>query len=279
MFYIYQHIDTNTGECRYIGKGRGFRAWTRAGRNQHWHRVFNKDNLTVELILEDLTEQEAFEKEIKHIALAKAAGSRLVNMTGGGEGSLQTEQTRVNKDSILTFYTLNNRMPSQHGEEEEYTLWVHLRNYTNPKCGTYDPEFSEWANPLKQGNHSSERKEEIKAYYEKHNKLPSKYTEDGRPLYQAFHHYIDPKDDSYDPEFEKWARPRMVNQVDLRKTKIVDFYLKNGRLPNRKIKEEKSLLSNLYNYINEKNPAYDPTLREWFNSVSTAKHRIKKLLQ
>lgn len=107
IFYVYHHINENseyteTG-CRYIGKGKGTRAYFTHNRNRYWNNIFSKNNPpTVVLIAENLTEEEAFEIEKQQIAFAREHGVKLCNMTDGGEGtsgyvcSLENRQKRSN---------------------------------------------------------------------------------------------------------------------------------------------------------------------------------------
>ena len=92
IFYVYHHLNENPtiGElgCRYIGKGKGNRAFTFRRRNPHWHYIFTKENRpTVVLIAKGLTEEEAFAIEIQQIAFAKEHGVKLCNLTEGGDGA------------------------------------------------------------------------------------------------------------------------------------------------------------------------------------------------
>lgn len=77
VYYVYTHFDPKTKETVYVGKGRGGRAWdvTRARGNhkdhQNWmtslmHQGFIPSDW-VEIIEKNLTEKEAFEKELNLI--------------------------------------------------------------------------------------------------------------------------------------------------------------------------------------------------------------------
>lgn len=82
--YVYGHYKATTGEPFYIGKGTGKRAWSKNGRNEYWNRVVNKHGYIVKILHENLSEEEAFNKEkelIKEIGLHK-----LVNIQEGGQG-------------------------------------------------------------------------------------------------------------------------------------------------------------------------------------------------
>lgn len=92
IFFVYEHWRPDRDECFYVGKGSGKRANDmHRGRNR-WHRFIQKKlkslNLPVEvkLIESGLTEREAFELEIARIAMWRADGADLANITNGGDG-------------------------------------------------------------------------------------------------------------------------------------------------------------------------------------------------
>lgn len=85
-YYVYRHIRLDKHEPFYVGKGKGNRAYETWGRNKHWKSVVRKANYRVEMIQCDITEQQAFDLEIKMIANYKEFGYKLCNKTDGGEG-------------------------------------------------------------------------------------------------------------------------------------------------------------------------------------------------
>lgn len=91
-FYIYQHVDPRTNLIRYIGKGKGGRAWkltNRSGHHKSWLQNLASVGLkpTVELIETNKTEQQAFELEKLWIAACRSSFQPLTNLTDGGEGT------------------------------------------------------------------------------------------------------------------------------------------------------------------------------------------------
>ena len=88
-YYIYQHIRLDSDTPFYVGKGRKKRAYQKGKtiRNKYWNNIVNKYNYRVEIIVSDLTETEAFIKEMEFIKLYKSLGFCEANMTDGGEGS------------------------------------------------------------------------------------------------------------------------------------------------------------------------------------------------
>ena len=101
MAYVYRHIRPDKNEPFYIGigsddSGEYSRANSIFYRNKHWHHVVKKSNYDVEILLEDLTWEQACEKEKEFIKLygRKDLGlGQLVNMTDGGEGSVGLKST------------------------------------------------------------------------------------------------------------------------------------------------------------------------------------------
>jgi hypothetical protein len=102
-YYVYMHIKETTGEPFYIGKGKGTRMLDKSKRNKHWNNVVNKHGFDVIFLEKDLTEKEAFEKEIywiKRIGRGDLGLGSLVNFTDGGEGGSGAKRTEEQKSLI-----------------------------------------------------------------------------------------------------------------------------------------------------------------------------------
>jgi group I intron endonuclease len=82
-FYVYVHKKPISNEIFYVGKGKGYRAFKKSGRNPYWNRIVKKYGFEVEIIKSGLTEKEAFQFEIDFIENLKG---KLCNLTTGGEG-------------------------------------------------------------------------------------------------------------------------------------------------------------------------------------------------
>ena len=63
IFYIYCHRKKTNGECFYIGKGKGNRYKTSQNRNQHWKNIVNKHGFEAEILINNISEEKAFELE------------------------------------------------------------------------------------------------------------------------------------------------------------------------------------------------------------------------
>lgn len=88
-YYIYIHINLQTGEPFYIGKGKDNRYKSKSGRSKFWKNIVNKYDYDIMFLEENLTEDESFEREvywIKRIGRKDLGLGPLVNFTDGGEG-------------------------------------------------------------------------------------------------------------------------------------------------------------------------------------------------
>lgn len=100
-FCVYEHIRNDNGMCFYVGKGTLKRARLKH-RNEHHDRIVNKYGMTVRIVKDNLTEDEAFTLEqetIKHYVFDLGYGidiigynndpnenGHLTNCSFGGEG-------------------------------------------------------------------------------------------------------------------------------------------------------------------------------------------------
>lgn len=105
MAYLYRHIRLDKQEVFYIGIGNDknySRAQSKNNRTKHWHNIA-KNGYEVEIVLDNLTWEEACEKEKEFIKLYGRKDlnkGTLVNMTDGGEGVLGLKQTEKCKIAI-----------------------------------------------------------------------------------------------------------------------------------------------------------------------------------
>jgi hypothetical protein len=92
MAYVYRHIRLDKNEPFYIGISNDAmheRANSTKRKNKYWKRIFNKTEIRIEIMLDDLTWEEACVKEREFISLYGRKDLKigtLVNMTDGGEG-------------------------------------------------------------------------------------------------------------------------------------------------------------------------------------------------
>lgn len=86
-YYIYEWFNKNTGEVFYIGKGCNNRYSQITGRNKFFIDYYNTHDCESRIIIENLSEKDAYDMEIKTIKWYKEnTNYRLTNQTDGGEG-------------------------------------------------------------------------------------------------------------------------------------------------------------------------------------------------
>jgi len=93
-FYVYVHTRATDGSIFYVGKGEGKRAWSK-NRNKHWKNIATKHGYNVTILLNNLTEEQAFILEKQTIATL--GRESLCNMTDGGDGiwnCIRSNETR-----------------------------------------------------------------------------------------------------------------------------------------------------------------------------------------
>lgn len=93
MAYVYRHIRPDKDEPFYIGISNNdmYRASVKRKRNKIWTGIVNKAGFEVEIMLEDLTWEQACEKEKEFIQLYGRKDLKLgslANLTNGGEGTI-----------------------------------------------------------------------------------------------------------------------------------------------------------------------------------------------
>lgn len=99
MAIVYLHRGKDNGEIFYVGIGKDKRrAVSDYKRSRFWHDYVKKHSYEVEIILEDITWEDACKKEtelIRFYGRRDIKTGSLVNMTGGGAGG-STMQGRKN---------------------------------------------------------------------------------------------------------------------------------------------------------------------------------------
>ena len=94
MAYVYRHIRLDKNEPFYIGIGSSDdvnRAFIKNGRNKLWSDIYSKTDIDIEILMNNLTWEEAKQKEKEFIALYSRIDNNtgtLANLTNGGAGML-----------------------------------------------------------------------------------------------------------------------------------------------------------------------------------------------
>jgi len=104
MAYLYSHTRLDNNEIFYIGIGSGIdykRAYSINGRNKWWKNITNKHDYKVDILLDNLTWEDACEAEKRYILKygRKCDDGLLVNITKGGEG-FRGSHTEKSKQQI-----------------------------------------------------------------------------------------------------------------------------------------------------------------------------------
>ena len=105
VFYVYEWYNIDTDEVFYVGKGKDYRYKNTSSRNKFFKNYYNTHNCDVRIIYKNLSEDEAFNKEIETIKYYKEnTNYRLTNQTDGGEGSsglIVTDEFREIRQMVL----------------------------------------------------------------------------------------------------------------------------------------------------------------------------------
>ena len=103
---VYRHIRLDKNVPFYIGIGKDInRPHNKKDRSNFWKSIINKTTYVVEIIFDNLTKEQAIEKEIEFIELYGRIDLKtgsLCNMTCGGEGtgSLNVEKELLRRQRI-----------------------------------------------------------------------------------------------------------------------------------------------------------------------------------
>lgn len=92
-YVVYRHIRLDKNEPFYIGIGNEKRPYEKRRRNKYWQNITFKSNYKIDILFNDLTWEEACEKEKEFIRLygrKDLSLGCLVNLTDGGDGTLNT---------------------------------------------------------------------------------------------------------------------------------------------------------------------------------------------
>lgn len=105
MAVVYRHIRVDKNEPFYIGIGDNKkRAYSHRSRNKYWKNIA-KQGYEVEILFDDLTWEQACEKEKEFITLYGRKDlntGTLVNLTDGGDGALGRPMTERLKQILRT---------------------------------------------------------------------------------------------------------------------------------------------------------------------------------
>lgn len=157
-FYVYEWYNIETNEVFYVGKGKKDRYKIKYGRNKYFNNYINKHDCDVRIIKNNLTENDAFSKEIELIQFYRSINQCKCNIADGGEGGIHLygednpmygrtwwdENTPIEKIDAWKIKTRhigeNNSMygvsPKERMDDETYNVWKekhkNIRGEKNP---------------------------------------------------------------------------------------------------------------------------------------------------
>jgi hypothetical protein len=203
-FYVYAHYVNETDEHpKYIGKGRANRAYSKQSRSKAWKNVF-KDGFYIRFFATDVSEDEAVSIETEAIVRYKSLVPDLLNIVNGGGGKSRPDVTAYWKELIKQTFAETGRFPSSAAYEDR-PLYTKFSAYLSKTNGSFDPEFRAWAEENGYARDVQDVKEEIKQFFSKNNRFPSRqYTEEKR-LCWAYKNYIREGGPLFDKEFREWC--------------------------------------------------------------------------
>ncbi len=118
-YCVYRHIRTDTNQVFYIGMGNEKRSISKHSRNRYWRFITKKTNWYSEIIMDGLTLQEAYTKEIEFIKLygrKDLDNGTLCNLTDGGTGGLGLKHT----------FETKNKMKGRHPYNKNKSKYNHI---------------------------------------------------------------------------------------------------------------------------------------------------------
>lgn len=105
MAYVYRHIRLDKNEPFYIGIGSDSsykRANSLENRNKYWRHINSKTTIEVEILIDNISWEEACEKEREFISIYGriSEGGILCNLTDGGEGTIGRKATKEQREIL-----------------------------------------------------------------------------------------------------------------------------------------------------------------------------------
>ncbi len=102
IFYVYCHRKKTDGKCFYIGKGTRDRYQSKSSRNQHWWNIVNKHDFETEILINNISEQKAFELESYFCTQIGYENLCNIRTENGWGGYIMSESTKEKLSNALT---------------------------------------------------------------------------------------------------------------------------------------------------------------------------------
>lgn len=108
-YYVYEWFFVDTGKPFYVGKGRGRRFKERKDRSKVFKNYIKKFECEIRIVVNGLTEGEAYAEEIRIIALYRSRGVHLINKTNGGDAPPKLYGTAAKNHRSVIQLTLDGK--------------------------------------------------------------------------------------------------------------------------------------------------------------------------
>jgi len=141
---VYQHKRLDNGSVFYVGIGTEKRAYSTLSRNPHWKSVVSKAGFAVDILLKDISKDEACAWEKYLISLYGRTdynSGTLVNKTDGGDGMFNpSDEVREKKRIAMT--------GRSHSQQTKNKIRESLRGVisgkNNPNWGKFGPDHNRY---------------------------------------------------------------------------------------------------------------------------------------
>jgi hypothetical protein len=154
IYFVYRYIRLDTNTPFHVGKGKKYRATSMDNRNKYFLNIVNSVPYEVEIMLEKLTEEQAFLKEKEFVKLYKSAGYCETNLTDGGEGTAGYRHTDEAKEKLSKAHS--GRKNGPHSLERTFNISNSRINHRHSELAKKNMSLS-----AKGRIHSKETKEKI----------------------------------------------------------------------------------------------------------------------
>lgn len=137
-YCVYKHIRLDTNEVFYIGIGVKRRPYTKSGRSAFWKKVVTKTDYQVEVIIENISWEDACNLEkslISSYGRKNLNKGTLVNLTDGGEGSVGYIMSEENKLKVGLFHKDRKRTEETRAKMRQPRTKEHISNLAQAKTG------------------------------------------------------------------------------------------------------------------------------------------------
>ena len=168
MAYLYRHIRLDKNEPFYIGIATYLkRAYDKGQRNSIWKSIVSRTNYIVEILFDDLTREQALEKEKEFVSLYGRIDKKtgiLANLTDGGEdftGCWNKGKKRTEEQKAKLREAAKHKLPFT--EERKLNISKALKG--KPKSNEHRQKLSKSIKGKTYGNWTKEHKNANEQYW------------------------------------------------------------------------------------------------------------------